>query len=687
MKRIISFLLALTVLLSLCPLRTLAAETALDRQNFTVAADPGLPDNEELFASYTRQLFSKEPAFPVYNAAGPRLSGDVKVIYDALTPILREIAEGKRSDTTISIGRTINFLGEIYVPDVEAVFTGSSFTGADLRQLLTALLTDLPYALYWYDKTTGCSTEIFSGSTLLYVNLKFTVAENYRSDVYAADTGKTAAAANAAANAKYIVRCYADTPDYNKLMGYADAICDLANYNHAAASKGSYAKDNDPWQLIHVFDGDPNTNVVCEGYAKAYLYLCELSSFRGNVSCHTVTGTMNGDAHMWNLVTLEGKNYLVDVTNTDDSSPTNAFLLAGCTGTLDRGYQVARTSYRYDSATTSFWGTDSRSILNISRKAYSPSWALDHNHSFGSWNRFCSATPSRIGVKSRTCSHCGYMDTYCSSTKDLDAPSLTLSANTDTGKPKLRWNAVTGADAYRVYRATSKTGTYKRIKSTTSTGYTDTSAAVGKKYYYKVVALDTATGKTSKYSNILNRVCDLPKPSASLSVNTTTGKIVVKWETVEGAVKYYIYRATGDGSFSHIKTAVSARSFEDTTAKAGINYSYKVKAVHSESAANSAYCDTMNRVCDLPKPVVSIKLNSAGAPYMTWKEVSGAKGYEIFRSESKSGTYTSIGTTTSLRYADRTAEASTEYFYKVKALHKKSAANSAYSSVKYITAK
>ena len=28
----------------------------------------------------------------------------------------------------------------------------------------------------------------------------------------------------------------------------------------------------DPWQLIYVFDDDPDTNVVCEGYAKAFKY-------------------------------------------------------------------------------------------------------------------------------------------------------------------------------------------------------------------------------------------------------------------------------------------------------------------------------------------------------------------------------------------------------------------------------
>ena len=72
-----------------------------------------------------------------------------------------------------------------------------------------------------------------------------------------------------------------------------------------------------------MFDGDPETNVVCEGYAKAFQYLCDLSTFSDpNINSYIVTGVMAGGTgagpHMWNMVTLEdGNHYLVDVTNCD----------------------------------------------------------------------------------------------------------------------------------------------------------------------------------------------------------------------------------------------------------------------------------------------------------------------------------------------------------------------------------
>ena len=67
--------------------------------------------------------------------------------------------------------------------------------------------------------------------------------------------------------------------------------------------------------------GANEKKVVCEGYAKAFQYLCELAAIPG-VKCYSVTGTMSGGNHMWNVVEVGNARYLVDVTNCDDN-PTN----------------------------------------------------------------------------------------------------------------------------------------------------------------------------------------------------------------------------------------------------------------------------------------------------------------------------------------------------------------------------
>ena len=49
---------------------------------------------------------------------------------------------------------------------------------------------------------------------------------------------------------------------------------------------------------------------VCEGISKAFQWLCHLC----NIECTVIEGTLAGGAHMWNIVTIDGKNYHVDVT-------------------------------------------------------------------------------------------------------------------------------------------------------------------------------------------------------------------------------------------------------------------------------------------------------------------------------------------------------------------------------------
>ena len=233
-----------------------------------------------------------------------------------------------------------------------------------MSRVLNCLLADCPYELYWFDKTkegamqlsyglSGNSSEIFITS----LTFSFKVAEAYKgADDYTTDISKTSAVTTAVANANAIVDKYAGNTDWEKLNAYRTEICRLVSYDRSAAEGG--VAYGDPWQLVYVFDGDPNTNVVCEGYSKAFQYLCDLSAF-GDVVCNTVTGTMNGGKgagpHMWNIVEYYGKNYLVDITNCDDGTigaDTALFMVGTADKDDDRTYTFTVGSntivYEYD---------------------------------------------------------------------------------------------------------------------------------------------------------------------------------------------------------------------------------------------------------------------------------------------------------------------------------------------------
>ncbi len=69
---------------------------------------------------------------------------------------------------------------------------------------------------------------------------------------------------------------------------------------------------------------------------------------------------------------------------------------------------------------------------------------------------------------------------------------------------KVTWSAVTGTTKYQVYRATSKTGTYSLLTTTTSRSYTNKALKNNKTYYYKVRAyhLEGSTKVYGSFSSI-----------------------------------------------------------------------------------------------------------------------------------------------------------------------------------------
>ena len=287
-------------------------------------------------------------------SAGSRLQGMNKTIYDFLKTQITAVANGTLTSTEFTIGDGNAVLSWTKADlGVSTIISGGSVTAEanqaanekftqtiDVNKIVNSLLTDCPYELYWYNKIKGASVMTNRSCTdsevkITSIVFKFAVSEDYASGEYTVDASKIAATAGAVNNAKAIVAKYAGKSDVEKLTAYKNEICQLTDYNHAAADNPSTPYGN-PWQLVSVFDNNPGTKSVCEGYAKAFKYLCDLSDFDGDVSCYIVDGYMQGGTgegnHMWNVVQIDGGTLLVDVTNCDDGTigaPDQLFLKVG----------------------------------------------------------------------------------------------------------------------------------------------------------------------------------------------------------------------------------------------------------------------------------------------------------------------------------------------------------------------
>ena len=158
-----------------------------------------------------------------------------------------------------------------------------------------------------------------------------------------------------------------------------------------------------------------------------------------------------------------------------------------------------------------------------------------------------------------------------------------------TGKPYIKWTAVSGASKYYVYRSGSSNGTYKYVGTTTATNYTDNKANAGYTYYYKVKAVSkVSSGANSYYSVVIGATCRCARPS--VKITTSNGSPRLTWNAVAGANKYYIYRSTeANGTFEYLYSTKNL-FYTNKSAVAGTTYYYKVKAVSEvKSTANSAF--------------------------------------------------------------------------------------------------
>lgn len=331
--------------------------------------------------------------------AGNRITGRGKKIYDFLAGEIKKVAAGEKVSTQFAVP-VKEFTNQLQSTQEEPGVSFDTKEGQqkaldrfmereviaseELYKVYESLLVDFPYELYWYDKAAEGSfflsldgvqarDDSVYGKCLYMDDAVLTfgfLVDDYYGSGYQANTGRMDAARQAAANAQKIVEEAAGLSDYRKLVYYREKICALASYDQAAAQTRSPGNQN-PWQLVYVFDEDSTTNVVCEGYAKAFQYLCDLTAFADeSIYSYIVSGTMSGDAgegpHMWNIVHMgENGNYLVDVTNCDQNmigEGDQLFLAGYASGNMTDGYRFQASSkqvaYRYQEEMKSIYSRE-----------------------------------------------------------------------------------------------------------------------------------------------------------------------------------------------------------------------------------------------------------------------------------------------------------------------------------------
>ena len=421
-KRLTVWLLTLVMALTILPVGVLALEEADDEIpaeerelslpdeeapsisveiTETVSPTVGSQSDAELLEGYLYAISGIRRGSPVHRVPPRPLTVELKDVEDELKGKIRKVAAGELASTQFSFSnKWTKTKAEWGIAPDDLVISGGKLTSTaekaikaklGLDALMQKQLLEMPYELYWYDKTKGVSMSYgvaTSGNdvTVRNMTISMNASQDYAKDgvneegvpIYyplIADTAKTGAATTAAVSALNVVAANTNKSDYGKLTAYLDYIKNAVTYDHNAAGGGK--PYGDPWQLIYVFDGNSATNVVCEGYAKAFQYLCDLTfqNQEGRPSSALVSGKMDDGDHMWNVVAIGGRNYLVDVTNCDTGSigaPDKLFLCGAAENVVGKQYTVTLGKtivYEYDEKTVESYASEH---LKLSPVAYDP---------------------------------------------------------------------------------------------------------------------------------------------------------------------------------------------------------------------------------------------------------------------------------------------------------------------------
>ena len=433
--------------------------TLVEAQELQAASEDTLEDSNTLLEGYMDSRLKAELSGKKRKAAEAKrretLTDNEKIIYDGIKAFIDSVASGNEAKAVTSIN-----LEEIFRPHFIQLEDYNVITSASLGissgvlvkktvnghsywtfseeaesklyrfdAVYNALLADEPYALYWFDKTegvyygvsglmyngTGNSSDIyFSPSSSPALNLSFVVSADYRAargGETAVDRTKTSATSQAVTNAAKIITDNASLTDLEKLTSYKERICLLTSYNYDAVYNDH--PYGDPWQMIYVFDDDKTNQVTCEGYSKAFQYLCDHSEFRTDIECDSVTGVSSDDSgsglHMWNILHMDdGSNYMADITNSDQGAigeRGGLFISPAVTGgSVSSGYKYDVDSngtpdltYKYDNDTRS---TFSEGELTMSSDEYATSHIIPD--AYYEWAEDGSAC-----VATGTCTDCG----------------------------------------------------------------------------------------------------------------------------------------------------------------------------------------------------------------------------------------------------------------------------------------
>lgn len=254
----------------------------------------------------------------------------------------------------------------------------------------------------------------------------------------------------------------------------------------------------------------------------------------------------------------------------------------------------------------------------------------------------------------------GVSDLYIQShalNRTAACPGDTVTATTETGggSGSIYFNHAIYLDGNYLSSEFSESGTFSFVVTQTGT------YAVVTDVYDEYVWLSSSTDDLV--------VVDRPAPAFTAVEASGATAIKASWSAITGATGYELWRSTSSaGVYTRVYTG-TARAFNDTGKVSGTPYYYKVRSYKTAGTETYFGLFSAPRVgVALGGPIIaSIAAVNGSSLKVTWGAFTGATGYELWRSKTKTGTYTRVYAGTSRAFTNAGLVAGSIWYYKVRA--------------------
>ena len=260
-----------------------------------------------------------------------------------------------------------------------------------------------------------------------------------------------------------------------------------------------------------------------------------------------------------------------------------------------------------------------------------------------------------------------------------DIPEQIFSGNAVTPKPTVKYGSAAlqeGTDYVLSWADNTKTGT----GSVTVTGINKYFASQTLTFKISAPAPTvTPTPKPTSTPAPKPSGTPAPKPSGTpapavvkltapaIKASTSWNSCTLRWNRINNAQSYILYRKTNSGKYAKIKTLnANTTSYKDTKITIGNKYSYVIRASRKTSSGY-IYSPTSKAVTVKPnllRPSTKLK-TLKGKQIISWKKVPGATGYVLYQKKGN-GSFKKVKTVSArnLNYTFKTSK-NTTYSYRV----------------------